>query len=308
MSAPEPPAYSAKEVARILDLQESRVRYWAQTGFVGPSGRHDGKPVYTFADLVQLKAAKELVERGLPVQRVRKSLDALRKLAPDLERPLSRLRVASDGDAVVVTEDGSFEALSGQALFEFDVDALGARAAEIVRLSAAAESAARPRHLAAVPSKDGARSAYAWFREGLRHEDRGENVEAEAAYERALGLDGRLAAAHTNLGNLRFSAGRHDEARASYARALALDPEQPEAIFNSAYLHERMGEQDVALALYRRATRLSPDFADGHLRLALLLDEGGQRDDAREHFRRFLELCKGERSKYVELARSRVEV
>ena len=53
--------YSSKDVAQIVGVQESRVRYWAQTGFVGPSEKKNGRAVYSFQDLVGVKTAKELL-------------------------------------------------------------------------------------------------------------------------------------------------------------------------------------------------------------------------------------------------------
>ena len=35
--------YSIRDVARILAVQESRLRYWMQTGFVGPTVRKGGR-------------------------------------------------------------------------------------------------------------------------------------------------------------------------------------------------------------------------------------------------------------------------
>src|SRR4051812_29901963 len=117
--------FSSKEVAQIVGLQESRVRYWAQTGFVGPSAKSNGRAAYTFQDLVGLKTAKELLDRGLTVQRVRKNLDALREQLPHVERPLAQLRIVSDGDRlVVVDEKASYEPASGQLVMDFQLSAL----------------------------------------------------------------------------------------------------------------------------------------------------------------------------------------
>ena len=64
--------YSIRDVSRILAVQESRLRYWMQTGFVGPTVRKGGRFYYTFPDLVAVKAAKDLLETGMTLQRVRK--------------------------------------------------------------------------------------------------------------------------------------------------------------------------------------------------------------------------------------------
>src|SRR4029434_9139379 len=82
--------YSVRDVARIFGLHERRLRYWAQTGFVGPSQRQGGRALYTFEDLIGVKVAKELLDGGLPLQRVRRNLDALRSALPEVTRPLAR--------------------------------------------------------------------------------------------------------------------------------------------------------------------------------------------------------------------------
>src|SRR5262249_22586015 len=52
--------YSIRDVARILAVQESRLRYWMQVGFVGPTVRKGGRFYYTFCDLVAVKAGQDL--------------------------------------------------------------------------------------------------------------------------------------------------------------------------------------------------------------------------------------------------------
>src|SRR5260221_13633887 len=98
----EEATYTFAGAAKILDIGESKLRYWAQTGFVGPSARRAGKPVYTFQDLVSIKAAKELVDRGFKAGVIRKAPDPVGAALPHLHRPPHPLRVAFDGDGPLV--------------------------------------------------------------------------------------------------------------------------------------------------------------------------------------------------------------
>jgi DNA-binding transcriptional MerR regulator len=110
---------------------------------------------YTFEDLVALKATKRLIDSGVSVQRIRSSIQALRRMLPKVERPLSELTLVATGDVVLVFHEGSvFEAVTGQewvfevALFEREVETWRSlRAARPVRRSRAqnrSSTAARP--------------------------------------------------------------------------------------------------------------------------------------------------------------------
>jgi len=108
--------YRSREVAQILGISRRQLQYWAQTDLVQPSvlspgGHHR----YTFQDLIALKAAKRLIDSGVSVQRLRKSIGALRRILPTVERPLAELVLVATGDVVLVVRDGStFEAATGQ--------------------------------------------------------------------------------------------------------------------------------------------------------------------------------------------------
>jgi tetratricopeptide (TPR) repeat protein len=279
--------YSARDVARIFALKESRVLYWARTGFVGPSVKRGGRLLFNFQDLISVKAAKELLDRGLSVQSVRKNLAALRGALPTIERPLSRLRVLSDGERLVVSPDGDgapFEALSGQLVMDFAVGALSTHVAEMMRLGPTAP-----------PAEDTAdRGAYEWFLEGCAafdaEEDAASAERAADAFRRALDLDPAIAAAHTNLGSLAHRLGRLDEARDRFEQALTLDPEQPEARYNLANLLAEIGETELAIAEWTRVASTSPDFADAHFNLGAALLREGAADAARAHLERYLAL------------------
>jgi tetratricopeptide (TPR) repeat protein len=299
--------YSLRDVARLFGLKESRLRYWAQTGFVNPSGRSGGRRAYTFADLVEIKAAKELLDAGIPLQRVRRNLQALRKEMPELRSPLKALRVRGDGDQLMVLEDGTaLEPVSGQTLLDFEVEDFDREVAQVLSLTPRTKSKPRadgellPVEAASAEgdtaasqldeATDDPQSAYEWFLWGCKLDDNDDDEQAIVAYERAIALDPGLAAAHTNLGNVRYERGERSAALRCYETAVALDPDQPEALYNLANIYEEEGDLDMAIAEYKRALKVQPGFADAHFNLALTLEEVGGRQQAMQHWRSFLEL------------------
>ena len=297
----EEATYSFGGAAKILDIAESKLRYWAQVGFVGPSGRRAGRPVYSFQDLVSVKAAKELVDRGFKAAEIRKAIEGVRAALPHLDRPLDRLRVAFDGTRLVVVDDQSAFEPTGQKVFDFGLgelaDKVGYTPASHAP-EALAPAAAVP--LAETPKPDkpkakgtftSARSAYDWFVEGTRAEAAGgDDARADSCYREALALDPGLAAARTNLGGLAYRAGDAAAAREAFEAALALDPDQPEARFNLANLVLESGDLELAVAEFRRVLQSDPEFADAHFNLAVALERLGGRSQARAHLEHYLAL------------------
>jgi|SRR5690606_26189316 len=104
------------QVVRILGISRRQLQYWADTGLVEPSARTaGGHRRYTFHDLVALRAARQLIDAGVSVQRIRRSVGALKRILPRVRRPLSELVLVATGDVVLVLHEGAaFEAVSGQ--------------------------------------------------------------------------------------------------------------------------------------------------------------------------------------------------
>jgi DNA-binding transcriptional MerR regulator len=129
--------YKTREVVELLDLSRRQLQYWAKTGLIAPSAHTPGgHHRYSFDDLVALKATKRLIDAGVSVQKIRKSVRALQDLLPQVGRPLSELVLVATGDIVLVfREDTVFEAISGQewvfevAEFEREVSAYRDRSA-----------------------------------------------------------------------------------------------------------------------------------------------------------------------------------
>ena len=101
---------NAKTACRIASLTYRQLDYWDRTHLIKPSlheatGTGSAR-LYSFADLVQLRVAKVLREKGLSLQKLRKCLTYLKKHAPEVEQPLAQLRLLTDGDSVfVLTKD-----------------------------------------------------------------------------------------------------------------------------------------------------------------------------------------------------------
>ena len=108
--------FRAGDVVEIVQISRRQLQYWAQTDLIRPSAcTPGGHGRYTFEDLVAVKAAKRLIDAGISVQRVRKSIRALTELLPTVSRPLSQLVLVATGDVVLAFKDGTaFDALSGQ--------------------------------------------------------------------------------------------------------------------------------------------------------------------------------------------------
>ncbi len=280
----EEATYTYAAAAKILDIGESKLRYWAQVGFVGPSAKRAGKPVFTFQDLVSVKAAKELTDRGFKAAQIRKTLDGVRASLPNIERPLDRIRVAFDGDRLVVVDEGGAYEATGQKVFDFG----------LAELRTSAERVAEVRPRGTTPTGEPVkRTAYDWFAEGTLRESSGApdaDASAETCYQQALALDAGLAAAHTNLGSIAHRRGDAAEARAAFERALALDPDQVEARYNLANLILETGDVELAIAELRRVLQSAPDFGDAHYNLAVALERLGGRSQARAHLQKYLVL------------------
>ena len=116
--------------------------------------------------------------------------------------------------------------------------------------------------------------------------ERGLADEAEAAFERALAINGKDFGTLVNYGNLLMRDGRMTEAAKLFARALELQPDRGEVVSNLATLRQAQARHAEADALFRKAVELKPDWQLGWSnRLFSLnyLDNVSAAEIAREH-------------------------
>ena len=102
--------YTSQEACKIASISYRQISYWDKTNLAKPSiaGAHGTgtRRIYSFVDLVCLRAAAKLKEEGVSVQKIRKSLAYLSKNFPEQESPLADFVFLTDGDSVfVLTKD-----------------------------------------------------------------------------------------------------------------------------------------------------------------------------------------------------------
>jgi predicted RNase H-like HicB family nuclease len=101
---------NAKAACRVTGLSYRQLDYWDRTHVIKPSLQEatgtGSARLYGFVDLIQLRVAKMLREKGISLQKLRKCLTYLKTHALQVEKPLAQLRLLTDGDTIfVLTED-----------------------------------------------------------------------------------------------------------------------------------------------------------------------------------------------------------
>ena len=274
--------YSLADSARILHISPARLRYWERTELVRMSALEGGQPAFGFKDLVCIRTILALLEDGVPLRRIRRSVDRIRERIPELDQPLGSLRIWLEGsNRVVVRHEGALLEPDGQLVLDFEL--APPRDDDLAPLQLSTRQAA-------AQEADFA-SALEWFERGCQLDSNPATFEeAIRAYDSALQADPEFADAHCNLGTVHYNRGDRARARACYEEALKYDSEHVEANFNLGNLLEETGQQEAALRRYKIAVRADPFFPDAQLNLALLYEKFDLRRKAREHWRRYLQL------------------
>ncbi len=260
--------FSSEDIQRVLGLTGKQLEYWDRLRLV-PSRKEPGNRYYDFRDLISLRTVKQLIEEGVPANRLRRALAALREKLADVHVPLSELRVLSDGKDVVVESEGArLEPLSGQFVLNFETRELG----EKVRVMAG-------------------RNADDWLATALEYEAEGSTcAEAIDAYDHALSIDPQKVDALLNCGTLCYEEGNLKKAAEYFVRGLQVDPENALAHFNLGSVLEEVGRLEAARLHLRHAVRLDPSYPDAHYNLAFVCEKLGARNEAQRHWQTYITL------------------
>ena len=115
---------------------------------------------------------------------------------------------------------------------------------------------------------------------------------AVAWLQKAIALDGSLAAAHVDLGKVYLYQGRREEARAAFEHAAAAAPTDPYAPFYLATILMEDKKYDEAEPLLRRSIELDPLNPKAHYSLGQTLQRLGRDDEARPELALHKEILK----------------
>jgi tetratricopeptide (TPR) repeat protein len=253
-------------------LPRSTIRALVKAGFVAPARGARRTWLFSFQDLIVLRTAQSLAQARIPGRRITRSIKALRKRLPE-DMPLAGLRIAAEGDRVVVREGTArWQAESGQYLLGFEGDP-----------AKGALSVVEP------GPKPDRRSARQWLEKAATLEMEGAEAAAHA-YERAILADPSLPDAYLNLGCLLHEAGQYSRAERAYRRGLDACGEHAELRYNLGILMEDAGRKIEAAAAYEAALAKEPGLADCHYNLALLCEQLGRPKEAIRHMSQYRRL------------------
>jgi tetratricopeptide (TPR) repeat protein len=105
--------------------------------------------------------------------------------------------------------------------------------------------------------------------------------EAEAAFKKAMALDGTLLSTYANLGELYTRQGKVEEAIREFEMIVAKSPQQLSALMILGILHEQRKDYARATIKYEEALRVNPKFAPAANNLAwILIEYGGDKERA----------------------------
>ena len=262
--------FSPEEVQRILGLNGKQLEYWERLRLISPR-KESGNRYYDFRDLIGLRTVKQLVEEGVPANRLRRALAALREKLTNPQASLSELRVLSDGKDILVERSGTrLEPLSGQFALNFETSELDQKVRVMARRGPNADE---------------------WLATALEYEAEGETrADAIDAYEHALCLDPEKLDALLNCGTLCYEEGNLKKAAEYFSRALRVDPESALAHFNLGSVLEDVGRLEAARLHLRNAVRLDPGYPDAHYNLAFVCEKLGAYNEARRHWQAYVGL------------------
>jgi len=274
-------AYSAKNVARMLDLPVEQVRSYARSGVLDAVRGERGEYRFSFQDLVLLRTAKELTDRRIGPRRIQLALSRLKSRLPS-GRPLAGMRISAAGERIVV-HDGQaiWQPETGQTQFNFETQE-----------TTTAVAPHAPRVPRTAFDNDESMTADDWYALGVDLEPTAPDHALEA-YRRALDTEPNHFDTRVNLGRLLHERGRLHAAETHFRLALGSRPADSTALFNLAVCLEDLGRTHEAMEIYHQTIEADSAYADAFYNLARLCEVMGDSPAALRHLQTYRRLTDG---------------
>lgn len=263
--------YSRADLLRILHLTPRQLANWERAGLVTSA------EAYSFADLLEIKKVRDLCAMSVRPAVIRQSLDAMRKQASGVEKPLLEAGAWSTAKhRVAFRHEGRLlEPIAGQFLMDFS------EREKVVTSTPVRKSEPTPRES----------EVAALFARGIAmEEDPGTHTEAISSYHRVLEIEPDHAAAHINLGTLYYNRQEFALAERHYREAIAADPRYALAHFDLGNVLDETGRVQEAIQTYKTALQLAPTYADAHYNLALAYEKVREPRKALKHWQAYVKL------------------
>ena len=265
------PVYSRADLLRILHISPRQLANWERSGLVMPNES------YSFSDLLEIKKIRDLCAMSVRPNVIRESLEAMRKQAAGLEKPLLEAGAwSTKKHRVAFRHEGKLlEPIAGQFLMDFS------EREKVVTSTPVPRTEPTPRD----------HEISAMFARGIALEENpATQPEAMAAYLKVLELEPAHAAAHINLGTLYYNRQEFGLAEKHYRAAIESDPRYALAYFDLGNVLDETGRVLEAVQTYKVAVQLAPTYADAHYNLALAYEKMREPRKALKHWQAYIKL------------------
>jgi Tfp pilus assembly protein PilF/DNA-binding transcriptional MerR regulator len=265
-------------LSRTLNVSVHAIRRWERLGLIRAVSRVGRLPYFDAREVAGARRLSELVEAGVSISEIQKSLARLDHVLGEMVRPLALLEIlARDRRLLYRSPQGRLMTVSGQMLLDFEEQEDDV--ARPVPVDEAEEPADRMHW-----------GASEWCDEARRLLEDGESTAAVEACRMGLMIDHDVPEAHLQLAESLYRIGNRHGALERYHVAVELDHEYLEAWTQMGCLYSELGELAAAAEAFRIALSIHSDYADAHLHLAQVLQQSGEGEAALPHWRRTLEL------------------
>jgi DNA-binding transcriptional MerR regulator len=288
--------YTPAMLSQVLGVSVHQIRRWERSGLIVPVRRVYRLPYFDFQEVSSARRLSQLVADGVSIDEIKSSLDRLRHVLPNVDRPLAQLDILAAGHDSLVYRDpaGRLTTIGGQRLLDFEPPA---------EPDAEATDSSLP--TASACNVQTHWTADQWFAEGCRLADAGEPASAIEAFRLCLMDQPSNAEAHFHLAEALYRLDRPRAALERYHVAVEWDHQYLEAWTQLGCVHAQLGDWQPALDAFNIALEIHPDYPDALLQKAEALHHLGRTPEARQHWLSYL--THTDRGPWADLARHRLQ-